>query len=135
MADALGYAYCKHCGAEYRLFTIFNRDMQALCNGWKRRHEWGCKTRTPAQRRKWAKPYIGKDRVDSSIVVDMTHSGFQDVSAEAESGFETWFGNLIMLVLDKTGVDFRDANSVREDYEAGKGFADVAEEIAAEYNL
>lgn len=132
MADALGYARCDHCGAEYRLFTIPNRDMQALCNGWKRRHERGCKTRTPAQRRKWATPYIGKDRLDSSIVVDGTHPGLQDASAEND--FEAWLTDLAMLVLDKTGIEFRDAGSVREDYEAGKHFADTAAEISAEYN-
>lgn len=78
MADALGYACCKHCGAEYRLFTIFNRDMQGLCKGWKRRHERGCEKRSPAQRRQWAKPYVGKDKLDSSIVVDLSNPGFQD---------------------------------------------------------
>ena len=75
--DNIGYAYCAHCGAEFRLFTIFNRDMQGLAKVWKRRHERGCEKRTPEQRRKWAKPYIGKDRHDSSIVVDLSHQGFQ----------------------------------------------------------
>jgi len=48
--------------------------------------------------------------------------------------FETWFDNLSMMVLDKTGVEFRDAESVRADYYAGKNLADVADEIAAEYS-
>jgi hypothetical protein len=39
-----------------------------------------------------------------------------------------------MMVLDKTGVEFRDAESVRADYDAGKNLADVADEISAEYN-
>jgi len=50
---------------------------QGLCRAWKGRHERACEMKTPAQRRKWAKPYIGKDTVDSSIVVDMSHpTGF-----------------------------------------------------------
>lgn len=139
MADALGHARCDHCGAEYRLFTIFNRDMQALCNGWKRRHERGCKTRTPAQRRKWAKPYIGKDRIDSSIVVDMGHPGFQEMAGDKSLAlsenidFGMWFDNLCGLVLEKTGIDFQDKDSVQDDFDAGKHFADVADDIAAEY--
>lgn len=72
-----GYACCKHCGAEYRLLTVFNRDMQGLAKVWKRRHEHGCAKRTPEQRRQWAKPYIGKDQYESSIVVDLGHQGFE----------------------------------------------------------
>lgn len=53
---------------------------------------------------------------------------------KADFDFETWFDSLSMMVLDKTGVDFRDAESVRADYDAGKNLADVADEIAAEYN-
>lgn len=37
------------------------------------------------------------------------------------------------MVLDKCGAEFRDEDSVRADYEAGKNCADVADEIAAEY--
>lgn len=48
--------------------------------------------------------------------------------------FDTWFDSLSMMVLAKTGVEFRDADSVRSDYDAGKNLADVADEIAAEYN-
>ena len=47
--------------------------------------------------------------------------------------FDTWFDNLAMMVLDKCGVEFRDEESVRGDYEAGKNCADVADMIAAEY--
>jgi len=52
---------------------------------------------------------------------------------KGEFDFETWFDNLAMMVLDKSGVEFRDEESVRGDYEAGKNCADVADEIAAEY--
>ena len=73
----LGCAICEHCGATFRLFSIFNKDMQGLCKVWKRRHEHGCSRKTPEQRRKWARPYAGKDQLDSSIVVDLSHPGFR----------------------------------------------------------
>lgn len=73
-----GMSYCSHCGAEFRLFTIFNRDMQALCGIWKRRHERRCRTRTPLERRRWAKKYVGLDQSESSLTVDLEHSGFKD---------------------------------------------------------
>jgi hypothetical protein len=47
--------------------------------------------------------------------------------------FETWFDSLAVMVLDKSGVDFRDEESVRADYDAGRDCADVADEIANEY--
>ena len=50
-----------------------------------------------------------------------------------EFDFDTWFDNLALMVLDKAGVEFRDMESVRGDYEDGKNLADVAEQIAAEY--
>lgn len=50
-----------------------------------------------------------------------------------EFDFETWFDSLAAMVLDQCGVEFRDEESVRDDYEAGKNCADVAAEIAAEY--
>lgn len=50
MADAAGLARCKYCGAEFRLFLVSNRDMQALCNAWKKRHEQACRKRTPSMR-------------------------------------------------------------------------------------
>jgi hypothetical protein len=71
-----GMSYCTHCGAQFRLFSIFNKDMQGLCKVWKRRHEFVCAKRTPAQRLVWAKPYIGKTRIESSITVDLEHEGF-----------------------------------------------------------
>lgn len=73
-----GMAYCEHCGAQFRLFSIMNKDMQGLCKVWKRRHENGCTKKTPAQRVKWAKQYLGKDSTESSITVDMTHPGFRE---------------------------------------------------------
>lgn len=73
-----GMAYCRFCGAEFRLFTIFNRDMQGLCKVWKKRHERGCEKKTPAQRRKWAQKYAGKDTAESSLTVDLDHPGFID---------------------------------------------------------
>jgi hypothetical protein len=76
MASNLGMSLCKHCGAEYRLFSISNRDMQGLTKAWKQRHERSCSKRTPEQRMKWAKPYIGKTTLDSSITVDLEHEGF-----------------------------------------------------------
>lgn len=77
-----GQSRCRHCGAEYRLFTIFNRDMQGLCKAWRGRHERTCSSRTPAQRRAWAKKYVGLDSTDSSLTVDLEHAGFQDWGLE-----------------------------------------------------
>lgn len=71
-------AVCRVCGAEYRLFTIFNRDMQGLCNAWRNRHERTCKERTPSQRRAWARKYADKDTTESSITLDLDHPGFRD---------------------------------------------------------
>lgn len=73
-----GMSYCNHCGAQFRLFSIMNKDMQGLCKVWKKRHERGCAAKTPAQRVKWAKKFIGKDKVESSITVDMNHPGFAE---------------------------------------------------------
>ncbi|HHV48623.1 MAG TPA: hypothetical protein GXX56_06620 [Rhodocyclaceae bacterium] len=53
---------------------------------------------------------------------------------KGEFDFETWFDSLAAMVLDKRGVEFRDEESVRDDYEAGKNCADVADDIAAEYD-
>ena len=50
-----------------------------------------------------------------------------------EYTFEQWFIHLQEMVFDRTGVQFRDKDSVIEDYEDGKHFDDVAEEIALEY--
>lgn len=72
-----GCSVCAYCGAEYRLFTIFNRDMQGLTKAWKKRHQRACKNRTPEERRKWAKKYAGKGELESPIVVDLAHEGFR----------------------------------------------------------
>lgn len=83
----LGSAVCNHCGACFRLFTIFNRDMQGLCKAWKRRHERACAARTPSERRKWARKYDGKDSLGSSLTLDPAHSGFQELGT-AQQGKE-----------------------------------------------
>ena len=80
-----GSATCDFCGAEYHLFTIFNRDMQGLCKAWRRRHERACRDRTPAERRKWARPYIRRDRSESSLIVDLLHPGFRDIQTSSPS--------------------------------------------------
>ncbi len=51
-----------------------------------------------------------------------------------EFEFDTWFGVLQDQVLDKAGVDFKDEDSVRSDYDAGRDVYDVIDEIAAEYD-
>ena len=52
---------------------------------------------------------------------------------KGEFDFDTWFESLAATVLDKTGVEFTDEDSVRGDYEAGKNCFDVANDIATEY--
>ena len=47
--------------------------------------------------------------------------------------FETWFDVLQTNVLDRTGVNFRDRDSVREDYDQGVCVYDVIDDICAEY--
>jgi len=84
MASTSGFATCRHCGSEYRLFTISNRDMQGLCVAWRVRHERGCAARTPAQRKAWARKYAGLSPLDSSIIVDLTHLGYPLSSKEAQ---------------------------------------------------
>lgn len=75
---------CPHCGATFTVFSVFNRDVRCMTKGWLRRHAKKCKDRTPAERRKWAKPYIGKDRYESSLVVDMTHPGMLDATSDTQ---------------------------------------------------
>lgn len=74
-----GYSRCNYCGAQYRLVTIFKRDMEGLCKGWLKRHERSCANKTPAQRRSWAKKYEGKMQWESSITVDLEHPGFKEI--------------------------------------------------------
>jgi len=50
-----------------------------------------------------------------------------------EVDFETWYDNLTAIILDKSGVDFQDEESVRADYDTGRDCAEVADEIADEY--
>ena len=48
--------------------------------------------------------------------------------------FDTWFGVLQTNVLDRAGVDLKDEDSVRGDYDEGKDVYDVIDEIVAEYD-
>ena len=50
-----------------------------------------------------------------------------------EFDFDTWFESLAMMVEEQSGVEFKDEDSVRDDYEQGRNCADVAQEIADEY--
>lgn len=50
-----------------------------------------------------------------------------------DTDFDTWFGVLQVNVLDRTGVDFKDEDSVRGDYDDGRDVYDVIDEIVAEY--
>jgi len=47
--------------------------------------------------------------------------------------FETWFEIVALNVLDRTGIEFADMESVQADYDAGRDANDVIDEIAAEY--
>lgn len=47
--------------------------------------------------------------------------------------FDTWYGVLNAQVLDRTGVDFKDEEAAREDYDKGLDVYDVIEEIVLEY--
>ena len=47
--------------------------------------------------------------------------------------FETWFEILAIHVLERTGVEFRDEDAVRADYDNGRDVFDVIDEIVAEY--
>jgi hypothetical protein len=76
MSSNFGESRCQHCGAVFRLFTIFNRDMQGLCKAWKQKHERVCAKRSPEARLKWSKKYVGLDKTESSIVIDLGHPGF-----------------------------------------------------------
>jgi hypothetical protein len=66
-----------------------------------------------------------KRKLDMTILeIEMTKTEFD---------FETWFDSMAGMVMDKSGFAFRDEESVRADYDAGRNCADVADEIAAEY--
>ena len=49
-----------------------------------------------------------------------------------EIDFESWFDALCCTLLDRD-IDFKDADSVREDFTQGKDLFEVADEIALEY--
>lgn len=50
-----------------------------------------------------------------------------------KTSFDDWFDILKLHVLDRTGVEFRDRDSVREDYDKGRSVFDVIDDIVAEY--
>lgn len=52
---------------------------------------------------------------------------------KTDTDFETWFDTLAINVLERSGVEFRDRESVKEDYEQDKNVYDVIDEIVAEY--
>lgn len=52
---------------------------------------------------------------------------------KTEFDFDTWFGVLQSNVLDRSGVDFKDEDSVRDDFDNGRDVYDVIDEIVAEY--
>lgn len=47
--------------------------------------------------------------------------------------FDSWFDVVKQSVMDQSGIVFRDADSVREDYDEDKDAYDVADEIVEEY--
>ena len=50
-----------------------------------------------------------------------------------DSSFESWFDILKVNVRERTGVEFRDRASVRDDYDQGRDVYEVVDEIVAEY--
>ena len=133
-------ATCKHCGAEFRLLTIFNRDMQGLCNAWKHKHEFACDKRTPLQRVKWAKPYLGKDRFESSLVVDSTHPGFIVTELPDHDCVEDWYEELLRIAAfnnNKDAVtDFDGWTDGWEDYSpANVYYAEFPEQKPNQYTV
>ena len=55
------------------------------------------------------------------------------MATKTDFDFDTWFDALAAAVLDKCGVEFNDRDSVLADYNDGRNYADVADEIADEY--
>lgn len=51
----------------------------------------------------------------------------------SQISFEAWFDLLGDLLKDEHGIDFRDSDSVRADYDEGKDVYAVVEDIRAEY--
>ena len=52
---------------------------------------------------------------------------------QQEFDFDSWFDVLCTLLSDRD-ITFRDRDSVREDYDAGRDVFDVCDEIVAEYD-
>lgn len=52
---------------------------------------------------------------------------------KTDTDFDRWFETLRVNVLARTGVNFRDRDSVMADYEDGKNVYDVIDDICAEY--
>jgi hypothetical protein len=53
--------------------------------------------------------------------------------SDNDSDFDTWFGIVKVNVLERSGVEFRDAASVRDDWNNDRDAHDVADDIVAEY--
>ena len=47
--------------------------------------------------------------------------------------FDNWFSVLCVNVLEQTGVEFRDEDSVKDDYEQNNDVYEVIDSIVAEY--
>ena len=52
---------------------------------------------------------------------------------KTNTDFDKWFDTLAINVLERSAVEFRDRDSVKEEYEQGKNVYDVIDEIVAEY--
>src|SRR5690606_1898140 len=62
-----------------------------------------------------------------------THSTAGADMQKKDVDFDTWFDTLNITVLERAGVDFKDEDSVRDDYDSGRNVFDVIDEIVAEY--
>ncbi len=51
-----------------------------------------------------------------------------------DTAFKNWFDYMANYLAD-SGIDFRDEDAVRDEYESGKDFHDVADEIKLEYGF
>ena len=52
---------------------------------------------------------------------------------KTDTDFDDWYTNLQVHLLDRAGVEYRDADAARVDYDAGRDVFDVVDQIAAEY--
>lgn len=50
-----------------------------------------------------------------------------------DTDFDAWFDTVAAHVLGRAGVDFKDRDSVKDDYDRGRDAFDVIDEIVAEY--